>query len=471
MRNKFIAILTFAALMLTACDDTTDNVGISLTNSLDNLQISTDTFMVSTRSIAADSVLSRSTLGYLGKIRDPETGGYITGNFMTQFHIQENYQFPDADKMANKEDGMIVADSCELRLYYDKFYGDSLAPMKLTAYEMSKPMSEANTYYSNFDPMRNGYVNANGLQVDKVYTLTDQQVSEKIRWDKSYTKNIKIKLNQPYTDKDGNRYKNYGTYILNQYYQHHGYFKNSMTFAQHVVPGFYFKHVSGLGAMAYIFRTQLNVYFSFIDKGKPHTGTASFYGTEEVLQTSTMENDRKTINELVSDEKNTYLKSPAGIFTEITIPVEEIYKGHEKDSINAAKIQLKRINDKVKTKFALDIPKTVLLIQKDSLYSFFEHKRVADYKTSFLATYDRANNSYTFNNIGSVIKVMKLKKNAGKLSKDWNKLVVIPVTTSYYTINQTQILTKVAHDMSLAGTKLVGGSNKQTLSVIYSHFK
>ena len=471
MRNKFIAILTFAALMLTACDDTTDNVGISLTNSLDNLQISTDTFMVSTRSIAADSVLSRSTLGYLGKIRDPETGGYITGNFMTQFHIQENYQFPDADKMANKEDGMIVADSCELRLYYDKFYGDSLAPMKLTAYEMSKPMSEANTYYSNFDPMRNGYVNANGLQVDKVYTLTDQQVSEKIRWDKSYTKNIKIKLNQPYTDKDGNKYKNYGTYILNQYYQHHGYFKNSMTFAQHVVPGFYFKHVSGLGAMAYIFRTQLNVYFSFIDKGKPHTGTASFYGTEEVLQTSTMENDRKTINELVSDEKNTYLKSPAGIFTEITIPVEEIYKGHEKDSINAAKIQLKRINDKVKTKFALDIPKTVLLIQKDSLYSFFEHKRVADYKTSFLATYDRANNSYTFNNIGSVIKVMKLKKNAGKLSKDWNKLVVIPVTTSYYTINQTQILTKVAHDMSLAGTKLVGGSNKQTLSVIYSHFK
>lgn len=471
MRNKFIAILTFAALMLTACDDTTDNVGISLTNSLDNLQISTDTFMVSTRSIAADSVLSRSTLGYLGKIRDPETGGYITGNFMTQFHIQENYQFPDADKMANKEAGKIVADSCELRLYYDKFYGDSLAPMKLTAYEMSKPMSEANTYYSNFDPMRNGYVNANGLQVDKVYTLTDQQVSEKIRWDKSYTKNIKIKLNQPYTDKDGNRYKNYGTYILNQYYQHHGYFKNSMTFAQHVVPGFYFKHVSGLGAMAYIFRTQLNVYFSFIDKGKPHTGTASFYGTEEVLQTSTMENDRKTINELVSDEKNTYLKSPAGIFTEITVPVEEIYKGHEKDSINAAKIQLKRINDKVKTKFALDIPKTVLLIQKDSLYSFFEHKRVADYKTSFLATYDRANNSYTFNNIGSVIKVMKLKKNAGKLSKDWNKLVVIPVTTSYYTINQTQILTKVAHDMSLAGTKLVGGSNKQTLSVIYSHFK
>ena len=192
MRNKIIAVLAFAALMFTACDDTTDNVGISLTNSLDNLQISTDTFMVSTRSIAADSVLSRNTLGYLGKIRDPETGGYITGNFMTQFHIQENYQFPDADKMVNKEDGMIVADSCEIRLYYDKFYGDSLAPMKLTAYEMSRPMSEANTYYSNFDPIENGYVGTNGLQADKVYTLTDQQINEKTRWAKDIRTTVPI---------------------------------------------------------------------------------------------------------------------------------------------------------------------------------------------------------------------------------------------------------------------------------------
>ena len=471
MRNKIIAILAFAALMFTACDDTTDNVGISLTNSLDNLQISTDTFMVSTRSIAADSVLSRNTLGYLGKIRDPETGGYITGNFMTQFHIQENYQFPDADKMVNKEDGMIVADSCEIRLYYDKFYGDSLAPMKLTAYEMSRPMSEANTYYSNFDPIENGYVGTNGLQADKVYTLTDQQISEKTRWDKNYTNHIKIKLNQPYTDKNGKRYKNYGTYILNQYYQHPEYFKNSMNFTQHVVPGFYFKHVSGLGSMAYIFRTQLNVYFRFANKDSTYSGTASFSGTEEVLQTSTMVNDRKTINELVNDKNNTYLKSPAGIFTEITIPVEEICKGHEKDSINAAKIHLKRINNEVNSKFALDIPKTLLLIQKDSLYTFFEHKRVADYKTSFLATYDRANNGYTFNNIGSVIKAMARNKATGKQSENWNKLVVIPVTTSYYTFNQTQILTNVVHDMSLSGTKLFGGSNKQTLSVIYSHFK
>lgn len=184
-----------------------------------------------------------------------------------------------------------------------------------------------------------------------------------------------------------------------------------------------------------------------------------------------MVNDRKTINELVSDKNNTYLKSPAGIFTEITIPVEEICKGHEKDSINAAKIHLKRINNEVNSKFALDIPKTLLLIQKDSLYTFFEHKRVADYKTSFLATYDRANNGYTFNNIGSVIKAMARNKATGKQSENWNKLVVIPVTTSYYTFNQTQILTNVVHDMSLSGTKLIGGSNKQTLSVIYSHFK
>ena len=151
MKNQFIAIIAFAAFLLASCDDTTDTLGGSLTNKMDKLEISADTFMVSTRSIAADSVLSRNTIGYLGKIKDSETGGYITGNYMTQFRIPENYAFPSAQQMTHKINDIIVADSCEIRLYYETFYGDSLAPMKVTAYAMSKPMNEDRKYYSNFD--------------------------------------------------------------------------------------------------------------------------------------------------------------------------------------------------------------------------------------------------------------------------------------------------------------------------------
>ena len=88
MKIQFTAILSFAILLFTACDSTTDGLGSSLTRPIDELEISTDTFQISTRSIAADSVFSRNITGYLGKVRDPETGVYITGNFMSQFNIQ-----------------------------------------------------------------------------------------------------------------------------------------------------------------------------------------------------------------------------------------------------------------------------------------------------------------------------------------------------------------------------------------------
>ena len=89
--RTFAGILFTASLTLIACDDTTNELGMSLTDKMDHLNISTDTFEVTTRSIQADSVLSRNTTGYLGKVRDPETKDYITGNYMTQFHILDNY--------------------------------------------------------------------------------------------------------------------------------------------------------------------------------------------------------------------------------------------------------------------------------------------------------------------------------------------------------------------------------------------
>jgi hypothetical protein len=138
---RYIAF--FAAAVIISCDDNTSSIGTILTDNKDNLEITTDSFVVATRSIASDSVLSRSTTAYLGKVRDPETGAYITGDYMTQFHIFENYTFPDRDRMRSLIDGEIVADSCEINLFYENTsYGDSLAAMKLTMYEMDTPMEE-----------------------------------------------------------------------------------------------------------------------------------------------------------------------------------------------------------------------------------------------------------------------------------------------------------------------------------------
>lgn len=480
MKIKFLAIIAMiVCVTFTSCDDTTDSIGTSLTDDMDLLKVTTDTFNVTSKSIIADSVLSRNTTGYLGKIRDLETGSYITGDFMAQFSTLENYKLPEKDSIVSLIDGKIVADSCDIRLFYTSYYGDSLATMNLTAYEMKEPMKEGMKYYSNFDPVKNNMVRTDGIKINKTYTLTDLSISEEDRADSSsYTPNIKISLNKPYTDKNGVTYNNYGTYIMRMYYEDPDRFKNPYNFIHEVCPGFYFKINDGLGSMAYITISRLSVYFRYLDDST-RVGMSSFAGTEEVLQTTNISNDKQTIKDLAADNTCTYLKTPAGIFTELTLPVENITEGHENDTINTAKITLKRINNNIHSKYSLSVPSTLLMIPKDSLYSFFENEDIIDYKKSFLATYSSTYNNYTFSNISGMITYMADTKKKGlegnpnwvNENPDWNKVVIIPVTT---TTNASSQIVKIVHDMSLTSTRIVGGSENPydpiKISVIYSKF-
>lgn len=473
MKFFYISAIIISAFLFGACDDNTGEIGSSLIGDMDDLEITPASYQISTRSIIADSVYSRNTIGYLGKIRDPETGAYITSDFTTQFHTLENYEFPVKDSIRSLIDGEIVADSCELRLYYNNYYGDSLATMKLTAYEMQTPMTENVKYYSNYDPMKDGLIRNNGIKVNKLYTLSDLNVDEDTRADENYTANIRIKLDQEYTDKDGIKYNNFGTYLMRKYYEDPSNYKDSYTFIHNLVPGFYFKMQGGLGSMAYISVSQLNVYFRYFTKDSIYVGTSSFAGTEEVLQSTRIANDNNTLKRLAADTHCTYIKSPAGIFTEMTIPVDDIMNGHRNDTINTAKVVLPRINNDTQNEYALDIPQTLLMIPIEDMYSFFEESKVVDYKTSFIASYDSKKNSYTFNNISTLVKSMDKKD---RTDEKWNKVVIIPVTVTYNTNNNTNNeIIKIAHDMSLTSTRLVGGSENPyeplTIDVIYSKFK
>lgn len=473
----FVA-LALGLVSLCSCDDTTDNLGSSISNIRDIVAVDTATFNVSTNSLLADSVLSRSTTGYLGRIKDPETNCYMTSNFMTQFHTLENFEFPSKDSLAyyDKDSvlhkGIVRADSCEIRLFVDSYFGDSLAPMKLTAYEMEKPLIESRNYYSNYDPMAEGYIRENGIKKDKVYTIADLTVNDSVRNDaSSYSANIQIRLNEPYTDKQNRTFNNFGTYLMQMYYDNPKNYKNTITFINNVVPGFYFKSKSGLGNIANISTSKLTLYFTYLSGDSITEGYTTFAGTEEVLQTTTINNDKSNLQKLLNDTC-TYIKSPAGIFTEMTLPVDDILSGHESDSISMAKITLTRIENKVNTGYSLKVPTTLLMIPKDSIYSFFEGHQIVNYKNSFLASwsYNPSNqsydNTYVFNNISSMIGQMKL---SDRSSENWNKVVIIPVSVTY---DRSGNISKVVHDMSISSTRLIGGKdNPIKMSVIYSKFK
>lgn len=473
---RLLTVLVIAALTFAACDDTTEGIGGSITNKIDNINISNSAFNVTTKSIVADSVLSRNNTGLIGKMKDPETGNYVKGDYMTQLGVLPTFSVDTLDiKKANN--GSIEADSCYLLVSYNASYGDTIAPMKVTAYEMTEPMREDQEYYSNYDAFKNGWVNENNPHWSSNYNLSNT----------SDVKNFKIYLNKEYK-KDGKTYKNYGSYILQTYVEHPKYFKTNFKFLHNVCPGFYIKNVGGTGNMAKIWNTELIFYWKKTIKAKDGVtdstgiGYNRFDGTEEVLQLNKIENDTKNLEQLASKENCTYLKSPAGIFTEVTLPIEDIMKGHEKDTLNTATISFPRLNNENEDNpYNFATPSTILMVQKDSLKSFFEKSKLADNRTSYTASYSSTGtykNAYTFQNIANLVSAMY--KNKGK-GENWNKVVLVPVNVITTTQGYTTVISKINHDMSLASTRLKRGvittdsNGKETspiqIKVIYSKFK
>lgn len=453
---RLLTVLVIAALTFAACDDTTEGIGGSITNKIDNINISNSAFNVTTKSIVADSVLSRNNTGLIGKMKDPQTGNYVKGDYMTQLSVLPTFSVDTLDYIKQANNGSIEADSCYLLVSYNASYGDTIAPMKVTAYEMTRPMSENKEYYSNYDAFKEGWVSENNQHWSSNYNLSNT----------SDVKNFKIYLNKKYK-KDGKTYKNYGSYIMQTYAEHPEYFKTNFKFLHNVCPGFYIKNVGGTGNMAKIWNTELIFYWTrhkTINKDSTAVsiGYNRFDGTEEVLQLNKIENDTENLKKLASkdQEKCTYLKSPAGIFTEVTLPIEDIMKGHEKDTLNTATISFPRLNNENEDNpYNFATPSTILMVQKDSLQSFFEKSKLADSRTSYTASYSSTGtykNAYTFQNIANLVSAMY--KNKGK-GENWNKVVLVPVNVITTTQGYTTVISKINHDMSLASTRLIVGTD------------
>lgn len=458
---RLLTVLVIAALTFAACDDTTEGIGGSITNKIDNINISNSAFNVTTKSIVAGAVLSRNNTGLIGKMKDPETGNYVKGDYMTQLSVLPTFSVDTLDYIKQANGGSIEADSCYLLVSYNASYGDTIAPMKVTAYEMTKPMSEDQEYYSDYDAFKAeaGWVSENNQHWSSNYNLSNT----------SDVKNFKIYLNKEYK-KGGKTYKNYGSYIMQTYAEHPEYFKTNFKFLHNVCPGFYIKNVGGTGNMAKIWNTELIFYWTrhktikakdgVKDSTAVSIGYNRFDGTEEVLQLNKIENDTKNLEKLASQKDWTYLKSPAGIFTEVTLPIEDIMKGHEKDTLNTATISFPRLNNiDEDNAYNFATPSTILMVQKDSLKSFFEKSKLADSRTSYTASYSSTGtykNAYTFQNIANLVSAMY--KNKGK-GENWNKVVLVPVNVITTTQGYTTVISKINHDMSLASTRLIVGTD------------
>ena len=206
--------------------------------------------------------------------------------------------------------------------------------------------------------------------------------------------------------------------------------------------------------------------------------------TNEVLQTITVKNDKEKLKQLVeSDNSCTFMKTPAAIFTEVTLPVDDIKSSHMNDSLLSVSIDFNRINNyEPLSKYTFSAPQRALLIQKDSLTSFFEKNQNYNNKYAFYTSLYK--NAYSFSNssdINNLIVKMYNDRHEGlkhdpnwvENHPNWNKALLVPVgilTSSTSSTDKTPIA--LVNEMGLTTTRLKRGTPQDPikLRVLYARF-
>ena len=131
-----------------------------------------------------------------------------------------------------------------------------------------------------------------------------------------------------------------------------------------------------------------------------------FTSTREVIQANSLDNDKDAIQACIDNPDWTYIKSPAGIFTQVTLPVSEIADKLQGDTLNAVKLGIPIYNETNNKKFGMSAPRSVLLIRKKHKDTFFEKNQLSDGITSVLfdhSSYTSSFTEYTYNNITQLI--------------------------------------------------------------------
>ncbi|GHV20804.1 hypothetical protein FACS189428_0300 [Clostridia bacterium] len=431
MRTKIFLLsgVLLGLIYLAGCDDAIDQVGMGIQPDGNKVIVFDDSLDITSITLKDPVLYAKSIYGLLGNFYDKDYGELKAG-YICQF-------YPDAG-FGTKEnmDSIVSVDSIQLKILYTTYVGDSLSPMEVSVYPVRKETPLPQDYYTNLNP--SDYCSMDKLLGKQAYTARDLNISDSLNQANITANNYKlVSVDLP---------KGLAQQFYEEYQKaDHGAYASPAAMAD-FFPGVYVKPTFGSGCILNVEKTDIIIYYTRryettdtlqVVHSDTRVQTSVLEVTKEVIQLNqyTGSNEEKLLNP--ADEKNMYLKTPAGIFAQLTIPITEI-----KQKIGNRKFSNVRLSIEAEPKedweYALDFPgmgtasslaltrSKLLLIEPDSIKRFFEEKKTADGQTSFFTTFNKTTYSYTFDNISNVIQYA-IDKGFDKL-----ELRLVPVQVAYY---------------------------------------
>lgn len=456
-----VLIVALLSLMALSCDDTLDQVGFTIQPGMDSLTVGIDTMHLRARTVQLDSIFARTKYPVLGEYLDPVFGS-IKSEFMGEFYLPEGSEFKPGANI----------DSVRVVLSYTTMMGDTLAPMELSAYELNRSLKGINNY-THINPEE--YAEMSAPLGKKVFTGKNNNYhTEYYTSGYGNTESYKvydISVNLPLT---------FGARFLNEYNKPgHGKMSDLNSFRE-FFPGLYFTTSFGNSTIINVNYTTFYVHYHYTDVKGSSTGqdtirtdAMKLYITPDVTQINTIRSNNQQL--LEESDSHTYVKSPAGVVTEITFPFSEINQELESRALNLANFTYYAMPEATENPLVkISPPDYLLLVNRDSLAGFFEQGKLPDNVTSFLSDqFDKSTYSYDFNNISAMMNYYNRT-----IGEDPDDLVyyLIPVDATITTSQQSyyssgsQTLTDLQNQMWPTAAKLDKREGNLKIELIFSNY-
>ena len=454
MKTKLFFPALLTSLIYFSCEDSAiSEIGNSILPDGDRIEIFKDTISVNLRTVQTDSIYAKTISGALGEYYDP-TFGTLNAGFACQFYPSIGFQNLD-----NLVDGQI--DSIYLDIYYS-YMGDSLTPMELTVYPINKPLEK--NYYTSVNPEQ--FADMSQPLAKYAYTAKNQNIPNyslygrlsvpmPVEWGQKYVEAIRTDS----IDKDKDEFiKNF--------------------------PGLYLKSTFGSGCLLFVGSsvteayTEIRIHYRTKEPETSYDGGDSIRNryaywavTKEVIQINAYKNTH--IDDLLRNDTTVYIKSPAGVFTELTIPIPKIIEKIGRRQFSSVKLSLDAyprnewdyslgLSGVGEYSSTAGVVSRLLLIPPDSTKNFFERQSAANNITSYTTKLTTSTYTYDFNNISNLIRYAIDRKPDENL-----RLWLVPVQVSYTYSSQTGYVDyATAYDLYPTGVAL--HRNNREITIIAS---
>ena len=462
-RFAFIGmVLAFIVFAWSSCKDDVTTTGQSVLQEEDAIVVLADTFNITSIVDSCAAIISQADSFLLGEI---ETDfGTLSASILTQLACPVGFTYPEGFSVDS-------VDSVCLFMYYASWVGDDDSPMALNAYEMDRKTFRYNSLYPTDLNIDDYCSRSKSILTNHRIVLASEKLDSIRNTDGTYIPMIRMRVNDDFAREFASIQSFESQEAFNEQFK-----------------GLLIESSFGSSTILNISDIALGVFYHFkynkAGKDTIVSDMKAFYANSEVRTVNHhVYRDKKLWVETLREDSDTYnyIIAPAGVYTRLTIPMEQITDsildkvGMKRPYVNKAEVRVavENMSDEGNRNDWLKPSNYMLLIRDSSMPRFFKNKELPTDTCALLAQLVQDVDSvgdqiYYYSYDLSEFLTNQLRQST---TDSVLNLLLVPVSVGTSTTSSYgTAVTSVTQQQTVSATRIRSAKNGMKLEIVYSGF-